>query len=339
MHSAPDLIVVLDDRAAALMLRIDSETSNPDWKNLMRRSLGETRNYASLMSRAGFIEAARDAGVLAPAIRAITCEASLDSALRDIGFPAVLKADGSWGGDGIVIVHDRDEALAAYMNLSNPPSRLRSVARAMRRNDGHFLLDAVNMPRPTISLQAFIAGIPATSAFACWEGDVLAANHLEAVATQGATGPASVLRRIDNEQMDQAAARMAACFGLSGLHGLDYVKDARGNMHLIEINPRAPQATYLSFGPAHDLAAALVSKIAEHRVIERPRIGSDTVALFPQEWSRDPMSPWLKAAYHDVPWDDPALIRAWVQSKAGAVFRGLPETPESVAFQNRIRQT
>jgi hypothetical protein len=32
------------------------------------------------------------------------------------------------------------------------------------------------------------------------------------------------------------------------------------------------------------------------------------VALFPNEKKRDPQSPFLKEAFHDVPYDDPALM-------------------------------
>jgi len=28
---------------------------------------------------------------------------------------------------------------------------------------------------------------------------------------------------------------------------------------------------------------------------------------------RDPASPWLKNAYHDVPWEDPDVVRACIQ--------------------------
>jgi hypothetical protein len=48
---------------------------------------------------------------------------------------------------------------------------------------------------------------------------------------------------------------------------------------------------------------------------------ADTVAFFPSEWRRDPESPYLVDGYHDVPWDDPALLRACLgfpTSKRGA---------------------
>jgi hypothetical protein len=36
---------------------------------------------------------------------------------------------------------------------------------------------------------------------------------------------------------------------------------------------------------------------------------NDTIALFPQEWIRDPHSSFLRSAYHDIPWEEPELVR------------------------------
>jgi hypothetical protein len=42
------------------------------------------------------------------------------------------------------------------------------------------------------------------------------------------------------------------------------------------------------------------------------------VALFPQEWVRDPNSQHLKAGvFHDVPWDEPDLVDAYVAMGRG----------------------
>jgi hypothetical protein len=40
---------------------------------------------------------------------------------------------------------------------------------------------------------------------------------------------------------------------------------------------------------------------------------NETIALFPQEWARDPKSEFLQSAYHDVPWEEPELIRSCVR--------------------------
>jgi predicted ATP-grasp superfamily ATP-dependent carboligase len=190
------------------------------------------------------------------------------------------------------------------------------MVRAIRRSDAHFLRAAIEAHPPAISVQQFVPGRPATTSFACWQGKLLAANHFEILAAQEANGPASVLRRFENEEMQRAAARLAARFELSGLHGLDYIRDETGSSHLIEINPRSPQTSYLAFGADHDLVGALVARLNKTAQAPRAYVSGDTVALFPQEWMRDPASPYLTTAFHDVPWDDPALIQSWMESRA-----------------------
>ena len=49
----------------------------------------------------------------------------------------------------------------------------------------------------------------------------------------------------------------------------------------------------------------------------------DTIALFPREWLRDPASPWLKTAFHDVPWDDPATVRSCIEKASPAAKAAL----------------
>ncbi len=313
-ESAPDLIVACDDRAVGHLRRLHAEA--PDLRARIETALGNPQSYDELASRSGFVTAAREAGIDAPETLAVEDEATLDFALRIMGLPAVLKADGSWGGDGVAVVRTIDEAKTAWRKLAIAPSRLRGLLRAARRGDMHYLLA---QKTPSISLQRFIPGTPATTSFVCWQGDVLAANHFDVLATKGAAGPASVVRRIDDSNMEDAARRLARRFGLSGLHGLDYVRDAAGKPHLIEINPRATQTSHLSFGAGHDLCAAMAAKIGGSSLGRRAILG-DAVALFPQEWTRDRASRWLRTAHHDVPWEDPGVIDACLGAQPRTAF-------------------
>jgi len=259
------------------------------------------------MSRDRFIAAAQSLGIAAPEMHAVASIGDLEKRLKDFGFPAVLKLDGSWGGDGVSVVHNREEARAAFERLSRPRSRLRGLARSFLRNDLHFLRDALyGVEKSVITVQRFVTGTPATSAFACRDGKVLAAIHADVVETMRANGAASVVRRADSTMMDGIAATIALRFGLSGLQGLDYMRDTLGNLHLIEMNPRATQICALSLGADSDLPAALMGTPARPSL----RAAADVVALFPQEWRRDPASHWLRSAYLDAPWDDPAVLRA-----------------------------
>ncbi len=144
--------------------------------------------------------------------------------------------------------------------------------------------------------QRFISGKPATSAIACRDGQVLAAIHMDVVQMHGETGHASVIRRVDCAEMDRAARLIAARFKLSGLHGLDYMRDGEG-VHLLEINPRATQICHLTLGEGRDLPAALL----DAQGTRGPVSPSDLIALFPQEWKRDAGSAYLtRCAFRDV---------------------------------------
>jgi hypothetical protein len=57
----------------------------------------------------------------------------------------------------------------------------------------------------------------------------------------------------------------------------------------------------------------------------------DIVTLFPQEWMRDPASPFLTSGYHDVPWEEPELLRACVR-KAWKLKRHDSQLPELPAL-------
>jgi ATP-grasp domain-containing protein len=303
-RAEPDLVVPCDDRALAHLLNLRAPL-------LLERSLGRVENYPALMSRCDLIAEARGLGIAAPLTIQVPREADLKAALAHVGLPAVLKVDGSWGGDGVAVARNLAQARAAWRKLAVTPSRPRSVVRALLRRDAHFLRDALTPPELTVSLQRFVPGTPATSAVACQAGRVIASVHMDVLEVVHARGPASVMRRARCPDMERAAHRLAARFGLTGLHGLDFVRDETGQAHLIEMNPRATQAAAFAFGPGHDLAAALVASVSP--VIRGPRpvvTENPVIALFPQEWRRDPGSAWLHCAYQDVPWDDPEVLRA-----------------------------
>ncbi|MBU6299784.1 MAG: ATP-grasp domain-containing protein [Alphaproteobacteria bacterium] len=299
----PDIVVPCDDRAVTLLLSL--RPSTPDFSALLERSLGRIESYPVMMARSGAIAAARAEGVAAPLTVPVSDEHGLLAALESVGLPAVLKTDGSWGGGSVAVVHSREQARKAFRKLSRMPSRLHSVARAVRRRDAHFLQAAYRPHAAAVHLQQFVKGRPATSAFACRDGEVLAAVHVDVAAWQGATGPAALLKRTNCPRMNDAARRIARRFGLNGLQGLDFVRDEAGTPQLIEINPRATQICHLAFGAGCDLPAALLGLPPRATVTDK-----QLIALFPQEWLRNPSELPPAGAYRDVPWDDPGVVAA-----------------------------
>jgi glutathione synthase/RimK-type ligase-like ATP-grasp enzyme len=333
----PDLIVPCDDRAVMHLLQLHkilraAEGEKCPIVSLIERSLGTPENYTGMMSRSGCIATAHKIGVRAPETFPVASEKDLADCLTTIGLPAVLKVDGTWGGDGVTVVRSRKEARSAFRRLANPPSRLRSLVRAVRRRDTHHLMAAIALPPQLVSVQRFISGYPAASAFACWEGEIVGAIYYDVLVAQGTIGPPNVIKRVDCVEMEEATHRIARRFGLSGLHGIDFIRDATGAAHLIEVNPRATQGGTLPFGKGRDLPAALAACITRSEVVARPSITNDIVVLFPREWQRDPVSPYLRSGHHDVPWDDPDVLLASFVSQSRA--RAPDKKPRRVAARH-----
>ena len=291
--------------------------------SLIERSLGSPQHYPVVGDRAAFMQLSKEEGVLIPHTITISNSAELNPCLAQIGFPAVLKANGTSGGTGVRVVQNLEEAAGAVKFLEAPPLLARAAKRAIFDRDRTLVLPALQRKRSKVTAQGFVRGREATSALACWKGTVLASLHFEVLQKSHASGHSTVLRRIEHPEMAAAAETMVRRLELSGLHGFDFMLEADSRAaYLIEINPRATQVGHLSFGPGHDLPSALVSAVTDLPVSAAPKISdNDTIALFPQEWLRDPASPFLRSGYHDVPWDEPALLRACTRERdSGAVF-------------------
>lgn len=290
----PDLIVPCDDLAAEI--------------------LREMRGGEDLANRHAFLQRSAKAGAPAGKTIALSDESLIEDAIGEFGLPLVVKCDHSWGGDGVAIAKTRDAAIAAFRRFHRT-SRLRSLVRAVRRGEHYFLTRALSPVTPVISAQRFIDGHPATSSIACWNGKIVAAHHFDVLVASDATAPACVIARRDCVAMDASAQAIAQEFNLSGLFGLDYMRDRIGDVHLLEINARATPSAHLML--KQDLPAALLKAAGLPSHPRAPVTDKDDIAIFPREWLRDPASPWLKTAYHDVPWDDPQVVRACVRAAPG----------------------
>jgi hypothetical protein len=115
--------------------------------------------------------------------------------------------------------------------------------------------------------------------------------------------------------MSTAVEEIVGRLRLSGLVGFDFlIEEQSGDAYLIEMNLRAPQMGHLQLGSGRDLPGALRAVLAGEAVREAPGVTENRIiALFPQEWQRDPASRYLRTAYHDVPWEEPDLVRACME--------------------------
>jgi len=314
-ETQPDLIIPGDDLATRHLHDLYAQERGKGKAGspicaVIERSLGPEESFSIAYDRAAFMALARAEGIRIPETGVIANLDGLKDWIAGNGFPAVLKANGTSGGDGVRIVRTVEEAERAFRALQAPPQLLRAVKRAVIDHNLTLLKPALLRQPFVMNAQAFVAGREATSAVACWQGKVLAALHFEVINKRSAAGPATVVRWIEDADMSAAAEKMVRRLNLSGLHGFDFMlEDHSGNAYLIEMNPRATQVGHLALGPGRDIPAALYAALTGEAVRPTPKATeNDTIALFPQEWIRDPESPFLRSAYHDIPWDEPEFV-------------------------------
>jgi predicted ATP-grasp superfamily ATP-dependent carboligase len=234
----------------------------------------------------------------------------------------VAKADGTYAGMGVRL--------------------------AKNESDARKLVDVLAKQRQAICLQEYIVGRPANRAVVCWDGKILAGISVEAVETQYAFGPASVVRVIDQPEMAAASDNLVKHLGLSGFVGFDFILDLANRAWLLEMNARVTPICHMSFANGTDLAAALYQRMSGVRVTRTaPTDLEKTIVLFPQGIVPSRRSLNLSStyfsSYHDVPWEEPALVRASIDhalrrksfmtrlrhrlTGSGKNLEGLPEFP------------
>jgi hypothetical protein len=319
--SGPDLIIPGDDPATMQLHALYQREFNRGGKGalicgVIERSLGSPSSFPQVYARTGLLEIAQEEGIRVPRTEVLTDINQLREWGARSGFPAVLKSNGSSGGEGVRIVHSLEKAERAFRTLQAPPLLARALKRALIDGDKTLILPALLRRRSGLNIQEYVAGREATSTVACWQGTLVAGLHFEVLSKTTPTGPASVMRLIDSCEISIAAEKIVRRLNLSGIVGFDFMlEEQTGNPYLIEVNPRATQVGHLTLGSGRDLPAALYAALTGEVIREAPKITENrTIALFPQEWKRNPESSFLQSGYHDVPWEEPELIRAFANS-------------------------
>jgi predicted ATP-grasp superfamily ATP-dependent carboligase len=182
------------------------------------------------------------------------------------------------------------------------------VKRAIVNRDPFWLRPWWNHVRPAVIVQSYIVGRPANCAFLCWKGEVLAGIAVEVVSSDGMTGPASIVRVVDNAEMMLAAERIARRLCLSGFFGLDFMIEDGGNAsYLIEMNPRCTPLSHLQLGKGRDLIGALAAKLLVQPLPETPPVTeNELIAYYPQAWHCH--SEFLGVSFQDIPRGEPRLV-------------------------------
>lgn len=310
-QSAPDHVFPCDERAVRHLHQLQTETHRPEIRHLIESSVGAASNYAITETRHDLLRLAGAQGVRVPRSIAIHDVSDLHAWRRIQPFPWVLKADGSWAGLGVRIVNSLPEAENALAEMDRPTSGALAIREMLLERDLFWLKPWLARQRPVMSAQQYIEGRPANCAVACWNGEVLASMAVEAVMTESATGPCTAVRVVDNPEMIDAAARVTSALGLTGFAGFDFmIETATGTPWMIEMNPRNTPICHLALSQGRDLVDTIASRIAGRPARPRqPVTSNDTILFFPQIWQNNPGTTLVGEAFHDVPWEEPALVR------------------------------
>jgi hypothetical protein len=310
----PHIVIPACDRSVAHLheLYTISKTREEKWRpfgEVIERSLGDPHSHSTVSSRFQLLEAARDAGVRVPRMCRVDSVEEFKSWQETEPYPWILKADGTWGGEGIRTIETHDQIGVAEGELGNLYRFRRGLKRLVVNRDRFWLHSWWTGARSSIIAQAYIPGRPANCTAVAWNGRILAAIAVEVIASDQPTSPARIVRILENSEMITAAQQVADKLGLSGFFGLDFMIDERsGDLYLIEMNPRVTPPSHLRLDAPRDLPGALWSELTGEGIPAHSLVTSkSTVGYFPQ--SSGIAASAFQDYYLDIPVEEPELIR------------------------------
>ena len=309
----PHLVIPACDRSVAHLHELYSlsRSGNNKWRRfseVIERSLGDPQSYASVSSRFQLLDIARNAGVRVPRMCQVDSVEEFEEWQEAEPYPWMLKANGTWGGGGVRTIQAEGEVNAAVAELCDLYRFRRALKRMVVNRDRFWLHSWWTRTRSSLIAQAYIPGRPANCSVVAWKGRILAGIAVEVVASNQPTGPASIVRLLENSEMITVAQRIASKLGLSGFFGLDFMIDEKsGDAYLIEMNPRVTPPSHLRLDAPRDLAGALWSELTgEPLPAHSPATSKNLVAYFPQ--SIEIKESTLQDCYVDVPVNEPELV-------------------------------
>jgi hypothetical protein len=320
----PVLLVACDNNGCAFVSYLAErlDTLSPRLRRLLEVSLGDPATFPDRLLKHRTLAVARSLGIaVPPAVTALTAEEAVAFAAAN-GYPVIVKQSWNVGGGGLRVSADRAALAADHAGLARPPS----IWRAVRRR---WLRRGWRPSRGPVDVQAVVSGTPAMSCAVARDGRVVAVVSALARCLTRPNSQASVVALCRHAGIEAATASMIAAFGASGFLSFDFIlEEATGRPVLLECNPRPIQIAHLAPRVGVDLVAALGHAFAGWPAPSPgPRDAEETVIHFPQEWLRDPRSSYFGTAFHDVPWDEPDLVRAILGDRPAPV----PEGPAAAA--------
>ncbi|WP_413577672.1 ATP-grasp domain-containing protein [Bdellovibrio sp. HCB290] len=307
-----DIILPGDEDALLAMQNLANTSSKIPGLGFLSKKLRQftaPREFDSVvLNKSRFVENCREWGVRVPKNTRVD---SLEMALQEVssfGYPVVLKFDFGYGASGVTVCQNEVDLRKGFAKHSTV-----GFSKKLKELIKRLVFVVQESTEAGISLQQYISGPVGLVPFVAKNGHVFAINPMLKHKTYpGATGPSSVVKGIDNPEVRNAVMVSASKLNYSGFGSLDFIIDEKTqDAYIIELNPRpVPTSHFSGELCAEDLCVALYDGLYGKVSIGSPVFKPYLIALFPNEKRRDPNSPYLTEAYHDVPAGDPELQSA-----------------------------
>lgn len=315
----PSLIIPGDERAVYCLHKIVRSTGTGRLKfisdrtlEVIKRSLCHPNFYEATNNKNVTQETAKRLGIRVPRQFAVCSRETAIDAARQLSYPLVLKKGIGEAGLGVRVCQT-EEQLLDCLNLSLF-RQASSYKRAIRKVLGREISWVPN--NEALALQQYISGTPAIHCIAALNGKVLGGyTAIKECIHPHPTGQATRIRFIDQPEVADAVARFIAHTEYNGFGDFEFlIEDKTGLPYFLECNPRPSTMFHLGKTIGVDLGQAMFAALSYQSYAPSASIDDQQViVLFPQEWRRDPQSSYLFSGLHDVPWDDPLLLEAYLQ--------------------------
>lgn len=295
-------VIVADDPLLTALAERAGEAWLDDWFPVDRRRL---EVVGMLASKAGFVETAGAAGLPLPSSRVAATPAEVPAAATDVGYPVILKPSSSFAGFGVHRVDAPRELGAALERLGEAAPGPIVVQRFHRGPIGNtiFLLER-GRPR-------------------CW----MSAYKVRTF--PGPFGPSCARRFLTHPDAEAVVTSLGELTGYHGLGALDWVEDEEtGRFVLLEFNSRPVPIIHLGHLAGVDFPGAIRAMLEGRGGVQRPPPvppDGSVIPMFPEDLFRTlverdvgTLRDWLPLGrgWHDVPWDDLAVLRHYARYAA-----------------------
>ena len=179
-------------------------------------------------------ETLADAGVCVPAT--IACAGATAADVVDtLGLPAVLKPAVGSGGQRVLVVRTRAELDCALAAVERPEEMF---------------------------IERFVHGRPYQMGVLANAGTVQLGAACETLERGNATGPATRIVTVEDEQLFAVARDVVAALGLDGLSNMNVIRDDAGRVWVHDVNPRVWGSFAVYAAAGTDFVRAYVDSLA-----------------------------------------------------------------------------